>query len=76
MTQKQRFMTALRGETPDVVPVSPLIHCRYAHERLGRSDWKAVFQCHREVGSCHFRGPIRIGYAAQPVEGYEYSTQV
>ncbi|MFQ6099458.1 MAG: uroporphyrinogen decarboxylase family protein, partial [Armatimonadota bacterium] len=23
-----------------------------------------------------FRGPIGIGYAAQPVEGYEYSTQV
>lgn len=76
MTHKQRFLTALQRGVPDMVPVAPLIHCRYAHARLGRHDWKAVFDCHREIGSCHFRGPIGIGYAADPVEGYEYTSQV
>lgn len=76
MTQKERFLTALRRETPDVVPVSPLIHCRYAHKRLGRSDWRAVFECNKEIGACHFRGPIGIGYASDPVEGYEHTDEV
>lgn len=76
MTQKQRFLTAMRRETPDMVPVSPLFHCRYAQEHLGRSDWKAVFECHKEIGSCHFRGPIGIGHASDPVEGYEYTSEV
>lgn len=76
MTQKERFLAALRLEAPDVVPVSPLIHMRYAQKRLGRSDWKAVFECHRQIGACHFRGPIGISYASDPVEGYEHSTQV
>ena len=76
MTQKERFLSALRLETPDRVPVSPLYHCRYAHKHLGRSDWKAVFDCHREIGSCHFRGPIGIGHATDPVEGYSHSSEV
>ena len=64
MTPKERFLAAVRGETPDMVPVSPLIHCRYAHKRLGRSDWKAVFDVHRELGSIAYRGPIGIGVQA------------
>ena len=64
MTRKQAFLTALRLETPDVVPVAPLIHSRYARERLGREDWRAVFEVHQELGSTHFRGPIGVSYHA------------
>lgn len=76
MTPKQRFLAALQLGTPDVVPVSPLIHCRYAHARLGRADWQAVLQCHREIGSCHFRGPIGIGFDCDTPEGFHYSSEV
>ncbi len=76
MTQRERFLSALRLETPDIVPVSPLIHSRYANARVGRSDWKAVYDCHREIGSCHFRGPIGIGYGSDPVEGYWEDSEV
>ncbi len=69
MTRKQAFLTAVRGGTPDVVPVAPLIHCRYAHQRLGRSDWKAVFEVHQQLGSCHHRGPIGLGCAMSLPEG-------
>jgi uroporphyrinogen-III decarboxylase len=70
VTQKQRFLAALRLEQPDVVPVSPLIHWRYAHKVLGRSDWKAVYEVHRQLGSCHFRGPIGISYAYDMPAGF------
>jgi len=58
MTRKERFLTALRLGVPDVVPVAPLIHARYAHRMLGRWDWRAVFEVHQRLGSTHFRGPI------------------
>lgn len=70
MTQKQRFLAAVRREVPDVVPVAPLIHCRYAHKLLGRSDWKAVFEVHKLIGSCHHRGPLGVGVDCQLPEGY------
>ena len=70
MTQKQRFLAAVRGETPDVVPVAPLIHHRYAHKVLGRWDWKAVFEVHRMIGSCHHRGPLTVGLDIEMPEGY------
>ncbi len=76
MTQKERFLAALRLETPDVVPVSPLIHSRYAHARLGRSDWRAVFELHHEIGSCHYRGPIGVGIETEMPEGWEHSSEV
>lgn len=63
MTRKEAFLTALRLETPDRVPVAPLIHCRYANERLGRSDWRAVFEVHQDLGSTHFRGPIGVSFS-------------
>ena len=49
MTKKQAFMAAIRREEPDVVPVSPLFHCRYADKLLGRSDWRAVFELHQRI---------------------------
>lgn len=76
MTQKERFLAALRLETPDVVPVSPLIHSRYAHARLGRSDWRAVFELHHEIGSCHYRGPIGVGIQTEMPEGWKHSSEV
>lgn len=76
MTKKQRFLAAVRGEAPDVVPVAPLIHCRYAHQVLGRSDWKAVFDVHRMVGSVHHRGPVGVGVQSSLPEGYGSETRV
>ena len=70
MTKKQRFLTAVRGGTPDVAPVAPLIHCRYAHQVLGRSDWKDVFDVHQMIGSVHHRGPIGVGVGSSLPEGY------
>ncbi len=63
MTRKQAFLAALRLETPDVVPVAPLVHARYAHKLLGRTDWRAVFEVHQRLGSTHFRGPIGVNFA-------------
>ncbi len=70
MTKKQRFMAAVRREVPDVVPVAPLIHHRFAHKLLGRWDWKAVFEVHQMLGSIHFRGPIGVGVEAALPEGW------
>ncbi|MFQ6098921.1 MAG: hypothetical protein ACE5O2_14420, partial [Armatimonadota bacterium] len=61
MTLRQRFLAAVRREEPDVVPVAPLIHCRYAHKVLGRTDWRAVFEVHKMLGSIAFRGPQGVG---------------
>lgn len=69
MTRKQAFITAVSGGTPDVVPVAPLIHSRYANKLLGRSDWKAVFEVHQKLGSCHHRGPIGIGCPSRLPDG-------
>jgi hypothetical protein len=70
MTKKEAFVTAVRGDVPDVVPVAPLIHCRYAHKLLGRSDWRAVFEVHQMIGSCHHRGPIGVGVHGSLPEGW------
>jgi uroporphyrinogen-III decarboxylase len=69
MTRKQAFLAAVSGGTPDVVPVAPLIHHRYAQERLGRSDWRAVFEVHQQLGSCHHRGPLGLGLPSRLPEG-------
>lgn len=74
MTKKEAFLTAVRGGTPDVVPVAPLIHCRYAHKLLGRSDWRAVFEVHQMIGSCHFRGPLGVGVHETLPEGWGRET--
>ncbi len=70
MTNLERFLTAVRGEVPDVVPVCPLIHCRYAHKLLGRSDFAAVFEVHRMIGSIQHRGPLGVGVGGELPEGW------
>lgn len=75
MTRKQRFLAAVKGEQPDVVPVAPLIHHRFANTILGRSDWKAVFEVHQMIGSCHHRGPIGCGAGFSTPEGYSEQTR-
>ena len=62
MNLRERFMAAVRREVPDVVPVAPLIHDRFAHRVLTHHDLKAVFDVHRMIGSIHFRGPLGVGY--------------
>jgi len=74
MTKKQAFVAAVSGGQPDVVPVAPLIHCRYANEVLGRSDWRAVFEVHQMIGSCHHRGPIGVGVQGSLPEGWGRET--
>jgi hypothetical protein len=76
MTPKQRFLTAVARGTPDVVPCAPLIHHRYAHRLLQRSDWRAVFEVHQRLGSVHYRGPIGIGWRAQLPPGYQGREEV
>lgn len=51
MTGRERLLTALRRGTPDVVPVTWELVGRFAHALTGRSDWKAMVDAHREVGS-------------------------
>lgn len=60
MTRKEAFLTAVRGDIPDRVPVSPLIHCRYAYTVLGRTDWRAIFELHQRLGTTAFRGPCGV----------------
>lgn len=76
MTRKQAFLTALRLETPDAVPVAPLIHARYAHRRLDGEDWRAVFAVHQELGSTAFRGPIGVGYRTSGDSPWRSETRV
>ena len=75
MTKKQRFMTAVRGEVPDMVPVSPLIHNRYAHTVLGRTGWKAMFDVHQMLGSIHHRGNGFVGVDLHMPDGYRTETR-
>jgi hypothetical protein len=37
---------------------------------LGRTDWKAVFEVHQMLGSCHHRGPIGVSAGSKLPEGY------
>ena len=70
MKPKERFLAAVRREVPDVVPVAPLIHCRFANKLLTHSDWRAVYTVHRLLGSIHFRGPLGVGYQSHLDEGW------
>jgi len=76
MTPRQRFLAAVRGETPDMVPVAPLIHCRFAHKILGRTDWRAVFEVHRMIGSVHHRGPIGVGLRFEMPDGWQVQREL
>ncbi len=70
MTNKERFMTAVRGEVPDMVPVSPLIHNRYAHKVLGRTGVDAWCAVHQMVGSIHHRGEASVELQIALPEGW------
>jgi len=62
MTKRERLLTAIAGGTPDVVPVSPNIHWRFAERLLGRHHWKDIFEVHDLVDSIFsWRPPISIG---------------
>jgi hypothetical protein len=51
VNKKERFLAAVRREVPDMVPVAPLIHNRFACKLLGSTGWKAVYEVHKTVGS-------------------------
>ena len=62
MTQRERLLTALRGEIPDRVPVTWELVGRYAHALTGRETWEAMCDAHRMIGSAIFNlqgvGPV------------------
>ncbi|MEM1990896.1 MAG: uroporphyrinogen decarboxylase family protein [Candidatus Bathyarchaeia archaeon] len=76
MKNKERFLTAVRGETPDIVPVAPLIHNRFACKLLGRVGWKAVFEIHQMIGSIWFRGPLGIHFNVEWPHGWGEKTRL
>lgn len=62
MTKRERLLTAIKGGTPDIVPVSPTIHWRFTEKLLGRYHWKDVMEVNNMVGSIwHWRPPICLG---------------
>lgn len=62
ISKKERFLKAVRREIPDMVPVAPLIHDRFAYTVLRKVGWRAVFQVHQIVDSIYFRGPTGKGW--------------
>jgi len=76
MDKLERFLTAVRLKTPDMVPISPLIDARFANKVLGRTGWKPVFELHQMIGTTHFRGPLGVGVIAPLPEGWERGGEV
>jgi uroporphyrinogen-III decarboxylase len=76
MNKKERFLTAIHGEIPDIVPVAPLIHDRLAYKLLGRTGWKAVFEIHQIVGSIWFRGPLGVRFDVDWTCGWGEKTRL
>ncbi len=74
MNKKERFLTAVRREIPDMVPVAPLIHDRFSYSVLRRTGWRAVFQVHQIIGSIYFRGPTGKGWFVNWPEGFSIKT--
>lgn len=66
MRPQERFLTALRGEEPDEVPVSLAIGGTNSAKWVGGTDWRAVYQAHRAVGSIftyeHVYDPVFAEY--------------
>lgn len=75
MTARERLLTALRGGIPDMVPVSPLVHERYAYEVLGRTGVEAWCEVHRRLGSSHHRGGATLTIPSKLPEGWAKSQQ-
>lgn len=61
LSKKENLLAAIRGETPEVVPVAPNLHWRFAHKLFGKYHWQDTIAAHRFIGSTWFRGPISIG---------------
>jgi len=76
MSKLERFLTAVQLKTPDIVPVSPQIHDRFAHKMLGRTGWEAVFQIHQRIGSIYYCGPLTVGVKSSPPEGWKYEDRI
>jgi hypothetical protein len=76
MSKLERFLAAVQLKTPDMVPVSPQIHDRFAHRMLGRTGWEAVFEIHQMIGSIYFCGPLTLGVRASLPEGWHYGRKV
>jgi len=76
MSKLDRFIAAVKLKVPDMVPVSPLIHDRFAYKMLKRIGWEAAFELHQQIGSIHFRGPLGVGVVSHLPEGYEYRQEV
>jgi len=76
VNKKERFLAAVRGEIPDVVPVAPLIADRFAYKLLGRTGWRAVFETHKIIGSTYFRGPTGLGFEITWPSGWGESSRV
>ncbi|NIM94003.1 MAG: hypothetical protein GTO18_09880 [Anaerolineales bacterium] len=51
MLPKTRFMTALRGEMADKVPVSLAVGPTNAEKWIGDSDWRSIVEAHHLIGS-------------------------
>jgi len=76
MNSKERFLSAVRREVPDIVPVAPLIHDRFACKLLGQTGWKAVFEVHKMVGSIWFRGPLGIDFDVKWPVGWAHKSRL
>ena len=76
MNKKERFLTAIMGGTPDMVPVAPLIADRFAYALLHRTGWKAVFEAHQIVGSIYFRGPTGLGFDMEWPNGWSEGSRI
>ncbi len=76
MNNRERFLASVRREVPDMVPVAPLIHDRFACKLLGRTGWEAVFEVHKMVGSTWFRGPLGISFDVDWPSGWGRETHV
>ena len=54
MTHRERLLAALALGEPDCAPVTWELVGRFAQALTGRSDWRAMVDAHREIGSAVF----------------------
>jgi uroporphyrinogen-III decarboxylase len=76
MNKKERFLTAVMGDTPDMVPVAPLIADRFAYRLVHKTGWRAVFETHQIVGSIYFRGPTGLGFDMKWPSGWSETSRI
>lgn len=75
MTHKERLLTAIDRGVPDQVPVTWELVYRFALAATGRTDWRAMCDAHRMIGSSIFNlqgvGPI-LRMSPRPGYGMQY----